>query len=111
MRRLASILAVGLALVLLGGCASDGSTVVESVGANVSTDGATWSAGLVITFKEQPDAQFYTFAAQAQATVADSKGSETQFTLPKYDGRNLHHIVLIQEAQARGATITGTPHQ
>lgn len=52
MRRFLNILSVALLALLLAGCAGKVPDNVASIGGNLSTDGTTWSAGFVVTFKD-----------------------------------------------------------
>jgi hypothetical protein len=92
-----------------GGINWDPSTNVN-VSATGSLNPATgeWSGNLLITFRAQPDDQFYTFVSQSGASqyVNAKAPGVTQFLL-KYDSSNRDHRVLIAEAQRRGALISG----
>ena len=76
---------------------------VQSIGLNGgSTVSGDWAVGLVITFKELPDAETRDLAARAGA-IAVKGGPEYQ--LQRYDHLNRAHREFITAAQARGAEL------
>jgi hypothetical protein len=107
MRRLAHILAL-CALVMVTGCARDGSSLVNSVGANVSTDGTTWSAGVVITFKEVPPVEI---AKQLRDLGGQESVNARAFTFPRAREANdpAYQKAIGIAASAGDFVVTGTP--
>jgi hypothetical protein len=96
-----------VALLLLTGCARDGSSLVNSVGANVSTDGTNWSAGVVITFKEVPPVEI---ASQIRDLGGQQSPDARSFVFPRAREANdpAYQKAIGIAASAGDFTVTGT---
>ena len=106
MRRLANILSVALLALLLAGCAGKVPDNVSSIGGNVSTDGTTWFAGFVITFKDA-------IPADVEKTLLDAgaqKSAEHAFTFPSVRAVNDPiYMKAVAAAGGSGVAFTITP--